>query len=153
MTGGATGRCADRRGRRLLRAESEQGQEDRGSDRQRAAKRVLRVCVGHVWILTLSGGGLEASLRTGQPGLEPGIAGFGDRCLSQLGHCPEGSDASRAAIVGAGTSMRAEGLEPPRAEAHQDLNLARLPIPPRPRESTPRLLNLPPMPRCRSQIL
>src|SRR5262245_3401710 len=25
---------------------------------------------------------------TGQPGLEPGIAGFGDRCLSQLGHCP-----------------------------------------------------------------
>jgi glucosyl-3-phosphoglycerate synthase len=30
--------------------------------------------------------------------------------------------------------MRAEGLEPPRAEAHQDLNLARMPIPPRPRE-------------------
>ncbi len=29
--------------------------------------------------------------------------------------------------------MRAEGLEPPRAEAHQDLNLARIPIPPRPR--------------------
>ena len=26
--------------------------------------------------------------QTGQPGLEPGIAGFGDRCLSQLGHCP-----------------------------------------------------------------
>lgn len=24
--------------------------------------------------------------------------------------------------------MRAEGLEPPRAEAHQDLNLARLPF-------------------------
>ena len=33
--------------------------------------------------------------RAGQPGLEPGIAGFGDRCLSQLGHCPEGQDASR----------------------------------------------------------
>jgi hypothetical protein len=30
------------------------------------------------------------------------------------------------------TAMRAEGLEPPRAEAHQDLNLARIPIPPRP---------------------
>ena len=29
--------------------------------------------------------------------------------------------------------VRAEGLEPPRAEAHQDLNLARMPIPPRPR--------------------
>ena len=29
--------------------------------------------------------------------------------------------------------MRAEGFEPPRAEAHQDLNLARMPIPPRPR--------------------
>ena len=28
--------------------------------------------------------------QTGQPGLEPGIAGFGDRCLSQLGHCPRG---------------------------------------------------------------
>jgi hypothetical protein len=30
--------------------------------------------------------------------------------------------------------VRAEGLEPPRAEAHQDLNLARLPIPSRPRD-------------------
>ena len=29
--------------------------------------------------------------------------------------------------------MRARGFEPPRAEAHQDLNLARLPVPPRPR--------------------
>src|SRR5439155_23780183 len=29
--------------------------------------------------------------------------------------------------------MRAEGLEPPRALAHEDLNLARLPVPPRPR--------------------
>jgi hypothetical protein len=27
---------------------------------------------------------------TGQPGLEPGIPGFGDRCLSQFGHCPKG---------------------------------------------------------------
>ena len=33
--------------------------------------------------------------------------------------------------------MRAEGLEPPRAEAHQDLNLARLTkIPPRPRNQS-----------------
>ena len=31
------------------------------------------------------------------------------------------------------TEVRAEGLEPPRAFAHQDLNLERLPIPPRPR--------------------
>ncbi len=30
-------------------------------------------------------------LKAGQPGLEPGIAGFGDRCLSQLGHCPKAS--------------------------------------------------------------
>ena len=29
--------------------------------------------------------------------------------------------------------MRAEGIEPPRAEAHRDLNPARLPISPRPR--------------------
>jgi hypothetical protein len=29
--------------------------------------------------------------------------------------------------------MRARGLEPPRAEAHRDLNPARLPVPPRPR--------------------
>jgi hypothetical protein len=29
--------------------------------------------------------------------------------------------------------VRMEGLEPPRAEAHQDLNLARIPIPPHPR--------------------
>jgi site-specific DNA recombinase len=41
-------------------------------------------------------------------------------------------------VYGAGgynveTLVRAEGLEPPRAEAHQDLNLARIPIPPRPR--------------------
>ena len=31
------------------------------------------------------------------------------------------------------TLVRAEGLEPPQAIAHQDLNLARLPFPPRPR--------------------
>ena len=37
------------------------------------------------------------------------------------------------AIPGTSVLMRAEGLEPPRAEAHQDLNLARMPIPPRPR--------------------
>jgi hypothetical protein len=29
--------------------------------------------------------------------------------------------------------MRAEGLEPPRPLDHEDLNLARLPVPPRPR--------------------
>lgn len=34
--------------------------------------------------------GSRKSDETGQPGLEPGIAGFGDRCLSQLGHCPRG---------------------------------------------------------------
>ena len=28
--------------------------------------------------------------------------------------------------------VRAEGLEPPRLLSHQDLNLARLPVPPRP---------------------
>src|SRR4051812_30712200 len=28
--------------------------------------------------------------------------------------------------------MRAEGLEPPRPNGHEDLNLARLPVPPRP---------------------
>ena len=32
-----------------------------------------------------------------------------------------------------GAEMRARGLEPPRAEAHRDLNPARLPVPPRPR--------------------
>ena len=41
---------------------------------------------------------------TGQPGLEPGIAGFGDRCLSQLGHCPEASDRSRAASARSGNA-------------------------------------------------
>src|SRR5262249_2293787 len=39
----------------------------------------------------------------------------------------------RAAARGVIPAVRAEGLEPPRAEAHQDLNLARMPIPPRPR--------------------
>jgi hypothetical protein len=39
------------------------------------------------------------------------------------------------AVFGLATAMRAEGLEPPRAEAHQDLNLARIPIPPRPRDA------------------
>ena len=45
-----------------------------------------------------------------------------------------GSEApsSRLPVCGA-SLMRAEGFEPPRAEAHQDLNLARMPIPPRPR--------------------
>src|SRR5215218_6260671 len=37
--------------------------------------------------------------------------------------------------------MRARGIEPPRAEAHRDLNPARLPVPPRPRTkvTVPRL--------------
>ena len=34
---------------------------------------------------------------------------------------------------GQGSEMRARGFEPLRTEAHQDLNLARLPVPPRPR--------------------
>ncbi len=46
--------------------------------------------------------------------------------------------------------MRAEGLEPPRAEAHQDLNLARIPIPPRPREAPNSALNERPMPHRRA---
>ena len=36
------------------------------------------------------------------------------------------------------TRMRVRGLEPPRAEAHQDLNLARIPVPPHPRDSQDR---------------
>ena len=36
--------------------------------------------------------------------------------------------------------VRAKGLEPPRALAHQDLNLARLPFPPRPRNRLHRKL-------------
>ena len=39
----------------------------------------------------------------------------------------------RAQTCPAQTGMRARGLEPPRAEAHRDLNPARLPVPPRPR--------------------
>jgi hypothetical protein len=35
-----------------------------------------------------------------------------------------------------GSAMRMRGLEPPRAEAHTDLNRARLPIPPHPRGAT-----------------
>jgi Protein kinase domain len=42
-------------------------------------------------------------------------------------------DGGRAARPAHRLVVRAEGLEPPRAEAHQDLNLARLPVPPRPR--------------------
>jgi hypothetical protein len=39
-----------------------------------------------------------------------------------------------AAVPSAVTgTVRARGLEPPRAEAHRDLNPARLPVPPRPR--------------------
>src|SRR3954465_13969107 len=34
--------------------------------------------------------------KAGHPGLEPGIAGFGDRCLSQLGQCPLARDSRRA---------------------------------------------------------
>ena len=39
----------------------------------------------------------------------------------------------RAAGKAVSREMRARGVEPPRAEAHRDLNPARLPIPPRPR--------------------
>ena len=48
-------------------------------------------------------------------------------------------DADRASLSrssvpsGPAATVRARGLEPPRAEAHRDLNPARLPVPPRPR--------------------
>src|SRR5436190_14851890 len=32
----------------------------------------------------------RAQKKAGQPGLEPGVAGFGDRCLIQFGHWPSG---------------------------------------------------------------
>ena len=46
--------------------------------------------------------------------------------------------------------MRTRGLEPPRALAHQDLNLARLPIPPRPRGTsvTMRIARIDGLPRA-----
>jgi hypothetical protein len=58
----------------------------------------------------------------------------------------------RSSPFGAVAVMRAEGLEPPRAEAHQDLNLARIPIPPRPRGARVCGLNERSMPRL-GQIL
>jgi hypothetical protein len=49
--------------------------------------------------------------------------------------------------------MRAEGLEPPRAEAHQDLNLARLPNSATPAWLGLAALNERPMPPRRVGIL
>ena len=46
---------------------------------------------------------------------------------------PESIRPSRSSTTSSnGFWMRARGLEPPRAEAHRDLNPARLPVPPRP---------------------
>ncbi len=46
-----------------------------------------------------------------------------------------------------GPRMRARGLEPPRARAHRNLNPARLPVPPRPREPTVADARVPSVPR------
>ena len=47
--------------------------------------------------------------------------------------CAEGGSAARERTAVREARVRARGFEPLRAEAHQDLNLARLPVPPRPR--------------------
>ena len=51
-------------------------------------------------------------------------------------------EAEKRGTSEAGTrrAVRARGVEPPRAEAHRDLNPARLPIPPHPRRSGDRTL-------------
>lgn len=54
-------------------------------------------------------GSASGIAKAGQPGLEPGIAGFGDRCLSQLGHCPEADHASRAAAEIAARQLHKTG--------------------------------------------
>jgi hypothetical protein len=65
--------------------------------------------------------GGAATVRSGLagiPGFEPGCSGFRARRVCQFPHIP---------------SVRAAGVEPARAQAHQVLSLARLPITPRPR--------------------
>jgi hypothetical protein len=65
--------------------------------------------------------GGAAAVRSGLagiPGFEPGCSGFRARRVCQFPHIP---------------SVRAAGVEPARAHAHQVLSLARLPITPRPR--------------------
>jgi hypothetical protein len=65
--------------------------------------------------------GGAATVRSGLagiPGFEPGYSGFRARRVCQFPHIP---------------SVRAAGVEPARAHAHQVLSLARLPITPRPR--------------------
>ena len=49
---------------------------------------VQRLQGGVTPFFMLSSANPQLIQRAGQPGLEPGIAGFGDRCLSQFGHCP-----------------------------------------------------------------
>jgi hypothetical protein len=71
-----------------------------------------------------SGDGLEHTPLSAISGLQSGCSGA-SRCLDD-------TDPGSLETVDA-QWVRTEGLEPPRDFAHQDLNLARLPIPPRPR--------------------
>src|SRR5262249_40171490 len=71
----------------------------------RAAALAFAVSIGSV-VFVVCGTALRQSLpdkrnpaicgafSTGHPGLEPGIAGFGDRCLSQFGQCPSAGNRS-----------------------------------------------------------
>ena len=62
-----------------------------------------------------------------EPDLEDVLGGIAPTRHTEPDQCDR---PARAATV------RARGLEPPRAEAHRDLNPARLPVPPRPRSPT-----------------
>ena len=82
--------------------------------------------------------GGAATVRSGLagiPGFEPGCSGFRARRVCQFPHIP---------------SVRAAGVEPARAHAHQVLSLARLPITPRPRAPPG---NRTPFPPIKSRVL
>ena len=63
------GRAGARAGRRCLPGEGQLDARGAGDDPRGRRRPALERVAGH-------------------PGLEPGIAGFGDRCLSQFGQCP-----------------------------------------------------------------
>lgn len=93
------------------------------------------------WSIGRMGKGMSWKVRTGRtfsssdPFLGTGERGSQDSNLEspvlETGALASWATAPRGRIVtgrgGSAETMRAEGFEPPRAEAHQDLNLARLP--------------------------
>ncbi len=121
-----------------------------GDEHQNREDVLATACAVYIVLLAAHDRGLASYWRTprrvrdpGRPGGRPARGRRGVRRpdpprRSEDDPAGEGARSGRALrqLPPVRRRVRARGLEPPRAEAHRDLNPARLPVPPRPRAAT-----------------